>query len=313
MTIPFSGISIVIPAYFSQESLTPLMERLAPVLDDLSTEYEVILVNDGSRDESWTVISELAARYPFLTGVDLMRNYGQHNALLCGIKMARYEVVVTIDDDLQHPPEEIMKLLAKLAQGYDVVYGTPEREQHGFWRDRASQITKIALQGPMGAETARKVSAFRAFRREVSKAFTNYKSPFVSIDVLLTWGTTKFAAVPVRHDIRRTGVSHYTFRKLVTHALNMMTGFSTAPPPVRQHGRLRVYPVRLPGTRLRSGPVSDSGSGHSRFRVPGLRNRHLFRSPALCPRNHRGVSRTHALSHHGTAPEHRTPCHRLSR
>jgi undecaprenyl-phosphate 4-deoxy-4-formamido-L-arabinose transferase len=158
-----------------------------------------------------------------------MRNYGQHNTLLCGIRQARYEVIVTMDDDLQHPPEEIPNLLAKLAEGYDVVYGTPQQEQHGFWRDVASQVTKLALQSTMGAETARNVSAFRAFRTRLRDAFANYQGPFVSIDVLLTWGTTRFAAIPVHHDPRRVGRSNYTFVRLVTHALNMMTGFSTWP------------------------------------------------------------------------------------
>jgi len=119
--------------------------------------------------------------------------------------------------------------LAKLNEGFDVVYGTPLHEQHGLWRDLASQVTKIALQSAMGAETARKVSAFRAFRTPVRQAFANYQSPFLSIDVLMGWGSTRFAATPVRHDPRPAGVSNYTLRKLVTHALNMMTGFSTLP------------------------------------------------------------------------------------
>lgn len=206
-----------------------LVERLEPILKTVAPQHELIMVNDGSIDDSWKVIQQLSERYPWLSGIDLMRNYGQHNALLCGIHAARYEVIVTIDDDLQNPPEEIPKLLSKLSEGYDVVYGTPEKEQHGFWRDRASQITKLALQGPMGAETARNVSAFRAFRKEVCNAFSGYQSPFVSIDVLLTWGTNRFSALPVRHDTRRSGISNYTFGKLVTHALNMMTGFSTVP------------------------------------------------------------------------------------
>jgi len=110
-----------------------------------------------------------------------------------------------------------------------VVYGAPQQEQHGFFRDMASRVTKIALQGAMGAETARHVSAFRVFRTQVRDAFDNYRGPYVSIDVLLTWGTSRFAAIQVRHEPRLVGASNYTFRKLMTHALNMMTGFSTLP------------------------------------------------------------------------------------
>lgn len=222
-------VSVVVPVYNSQHTLAELAQRLEAMLPGVYSAFELILVNDGSRDESWAAIGDLTARFAWVRGINLMRNYGQHNALLCGIRAARHEIIVTIDDDLQNPPEEIPRLLARLGEGFDVVYGTPQRQQHGLWRDLASSVTKLALQGAMGAQTARNVSAFRAFRTQVREAFGHYQSPFVSIDVLLTWGTTRFAAVEVRHDPRLVGRSNYTFRKLVTHALNMMTGFSTWP------------------------------------------------------------------------------------
>lgn len=178
---------------------------------------------------SWDVICELSAIHPWLRGINLMRNYGQHNALLCGIRSAQNEIIVTMDDDLQNPPEEVPKLLKKFDEGYDVVYGTPQKERHGLWRDMASQLTKLVLKSTMGVQVARNVSAFRVFRSDVRSAFADYNGPFVSIDVLLTWGTTRFAAIPVRHDDRREGLSNYTFRKLLTHALNMIAGFSTMP------------------------------------------------------------------------------------
>jgi undecaprenyl-phosphate 4-deoxy-4-formamido-L-arabinose transferase len=205
------------------------MERLEPVVTAHAPAFEVILVNDGSHDHSWDVIHQLAHRYPWVRGISLMRNYGQHNALLCGIRAARHEVIVTLDDDLQNPPEEIPKLLDKLAEGYDVVYGAPAEEQHGLWRDLASRVTKIALQSAVGAQTARHASAFRAFRSEVRGGFTDFQGPFVSIDVLLTWGASRFTAIPVQHDKRSLGTSQYTLRKLIRHAFNMMTGFSVLP------------------------------------------------------------------------------------
>lgn len=223
------SISVVIPVYNSEASLPPLLERLEPVLRERASAYELLLVDDCSRDGSWAVVQDLAARHDWVHGIHLMRNFGQHNALLCGIRAARHGIVVTMDDDLQHPPEEIPRLLEQVERGHDVVYGTPRQEQHGFWRDMASQVTKVALQKAMGADTARKVSAFRAFRVHLREAFDSYQGQYVSIDVLLTWGTTRFTSVPVRHDPRTIGVSNYTFRKLVTHALNMLTGFSTFP------------------------------------------------------------------------------------
>jgi undecaprenyl-phosphate 4-deoxy-4-formamido-L-arabinose transferase len=226
---PLPGISVVVPVYNSEGSLPELIKRLNDILLTASNHFEVLLVNDSSLDRSWDVICHLAQEHDWICGVNLMRNYGQHNALLCGIRMANYEIIVTIDDDLQHPPEEIPKLLNKLGEGYDVVYGTPQQQQHGLWRDLASLVTKMALQSAMGAKIARNVSAFRVFRTGLRDAFANYQSPFVSIDVLLTWGTTRFAAIPVHHAPRLVGKSNYTFRKLITHALNMVTGFSTLP------------------------------------------------------------------------------------
>jgi len=229
ITTPGPSVSVVVPVYNGQESLVELVERLEASLAPLTGRWEVILVNDGSRDQSWPVICQLAADHSRVRGLNLMRNYGQHNALLAGILQARHDVIVTLDDDLQNPPEEVPNLIAKLAEGFDVVYGAPSKEQHGFWRNIASRVTKLTLQTIMGAETARRVSAFRAFRTQVRDAFASYRSPYVSIDVLLTWGTTRFAAVQVQHEPRRTGVSNYTFSKLVIHALNLMTGFSTWP------------------------------------------------------------------------------------
>jgi glycosyltransferase involved in cell wall biosynthesis len=226
------SISVIIPAYRSAESLPPLIEELARVLPTLTGAYEVIIVNDGSPDgeQTWTAIRALAARYAWVQGINMMRNYGQHNALLCGIRSARHDLIVTMDDDLQHPPSEISKLLARLREAdLDVVYGTPEHEQHGLFRDMASQVTKLALQSSMGVDIARQVSAFRVFRTPLREAFASYRSPYVSIDVLLTWGTTRFGAVSTRHDERTIGKSGYTFGKLVRHALNMITGFSTLP------------------------------------------------------------------------------------
>lgn len=229
MNPPLPSVSVVVPAYRSALSLPELVRQLEPVLEGAASEFELIIVDDGSADGTWPVIEDLAQEHPWVKGVRLMRNYGQHNALLCGIRRARYELTITLDDDLQHPPEEIPKLLARLGPETDVVYGTPAVEQHGLWRDVATQVTKFALQSAMGAPIARKAGAFRAFRTQLRDAFATYDAPYVSVDVLLTWATTRFEAVKVRHQPRAMGVSNYTFRKLVVHALNMLTGFSTWP------------------------------------------------------------------------------------
>ena len=223
------SISVIVPVYNSELTLRDLVRRLEPVLRELAGEYELVMVNDGSRDHSWDVIQKLAAENCWVRGINLMRNYGQHNALLCGIRAARCETVVTLDDDLQHAPEDMPKLIAKLEEGFDVVYATPEREPHGLWRGLASKLTKLALQQIMGVKVARNVSAFRALRSRLRAAFGSYQSPFVSLDVLLTWGTTRFAAIIVPHHPRAAGKSNYTLRALILHALTLMTGFSVWP------------------------------------------------------------------------------------
>ena len=223
------SISVVVPVYNSAETVPALIARLDTVLRSVAAEFEVILVDDGSGEETRKAIAVLVDTHPWVRSIALMRNYGQHNALLCGIRAARCEITVTMDDDLQNPPEEIPRLLERIAQGFDVVYGTPAHQQHDPWRVIASQVTRYALQGVLGADTARHVSAFRAFRTYLRDAFADYRSSFVSIDVLLTWGTGKFSAVAVRHDSRAAGISHYTFRMLLRHSMNMMTGFSTVP------------------------------------------------------------------------------------
>jgi len=206
-----------------------LVDRLESVLSSAGPDYEIVLVNDGSSDSSWERIESLVRTRPSVRGIDLMRNFGQHNALLAGIRAARFEIIVTLDDDLQNPPEEMPKLLEALDESHDVVYGTPIRPEHGLGRGIGTWLTKVALQSAMGSDVARKVSPYRAFRRDLRDAFSSYHGSYVSIDVLLAWGTTRFATVPVQHVRRETGRSNYGFRKLAVHALNMATGFSTRP------------------------------------------------------------------------------------
>jgi undecaprenyl-phosphate 4-deoxy-4-formamido-L-arabinose transferase len=206
-----------------------LISRLGGVLPTLFKQFEVILVNDGSRDGSWNTIQALSETHPWVVGINMMRNYGQHNALLCGTRAARYEIVVTMDDDLQHPPEEIHILTEKLAEGFDVVYGSPRKMPHSFYRNLFSRLTKKTLAFVMGVKTVREISAFRAFRTHLRDAFINYQSPGVILDVLLSWGTTRFAQVIVEENPREHGQSNYNFAKLASQVFLILTGFSTLP------------------------------------------------------------------------------------
>jgi len=209
--------------------LEELVDRLQAVLSPLANTFEIILVNDGSGDHSWQVICDLAARHPFVRGLNLMRNYGQHNALLAGIQKAQHEIIVTLDDDLQHPPEEIPKLLAKLSEGYDIVYGKPARRNHSAWRNVSSRVLKTVLRIVLGAEMASHSSAFRAFRSILRRGFEGFTDAQLAIDVLLSWSTARVTHIPVEHHARRVGKPGYTLGKLMLLAFNMLTGYSNLP------------------------------------------------------------------------------------
>jgi len=226
---PSPGVSVVIPCFNSEATLGDLVDQLSAVLPECAEHHEAILVNDGSTDATWEIIGDLSSRYPWVRGINLMRNYGQHNATLCGTRAARYDVTVTLDDDLQNPPSEIPKVLAKLAEGFDLVYATAENKTHSLYRYALSWVMRYAVAVATRQRTVRDVSAFRAFRTVLRDAFTDYRSPQLLIDILLGWGTTKIETIPVRHDLRRKGASNYSFLQLVNAALLLWTGYTTAP------------------------------------------------------------------------------------
>jgi undecaprenyl-phosphate 4-deoxy-4-formamido-L-arabinose transferase len=221
------NLSIVVPVYKGEIFIEPLVARLTQTLPNFAEKYEIILVNDGSPDNSWQLIQRLTREYRWVRGIRMMRNYGQHNATLCGVREACYEVIVTMDQDLQHPPEEIPLLLAKLEEGYDVVYGAPRKLPQSLWRNVMTASIKWTLAKVIGLPSVHNVSAFRAFRTHLREAFVNFQSPSLILDVLLSWGTTRFTSVQV--DIAPAEHSNYSFTMLVRTATLILIGYSTLP------------------------------------------------------------------------------------
>ena len=221
------NLSIVVPVYNGENSIEPLVAELSRTLPAFTEKYEIILVNDGSPDNSWQLIQRLTTEYQWVRGIRMMRNYGQHNATLCGVREACYEIIVTMDQDLQHPPAEIPLLLAKLDEGYDVVYGSPRKLPQGFWRNLMTAAIKWILAKVVGLPAVRNVSAFRAFRTHLRKAFANFQNPSLIIDVLLSWGTTRFTSVEV--NIPPAERTNYNFKMLVRAATLILIGYSTLP------------------------------------------------------------------------------------
>lgn len=224
------NISVVIPCYRSRNTLRPLADALAEALPKIAEQFEVIFVVDGSPDDTYAVAREMEKTYPeFVRAVLLRRNYGQHNAILAGLARAQYDITVTMDDDLQHRPDQLAALLAPLQDPMvDLVYGVAEEEEHGFFRSLASRVVKAGL-SMAGVPSAKDVSAFRAFRTDLRDGFAHVADQYANIDVLLSWTTTMIERVTIQMDEREEGESGYTFSKLVRHAMNMVTGYGTVP------------------------------------------------------------------------------------
>ena len=228
MNLP-PGLSVVVPVYKSGEILDSLAAELERVLPKCAQDYEVILVDDGSGDGTWDVVQRLSAEHPRFRGIRLFRNFGQHNATLCGMRSARFATTLTLDDDLQNPPEEIPKLLAELSNGSDVVFGRPVRQRQPWYHLLSAFVIKSLSSGPLGLPAFRHRSAFRAFRTPLRCAFEGFQGPAVSVDYLLTLATRKFTSVIVAHHPRTRGRTTYSLRRRANEALLAFTFTSTAP------------------------------------------------------------------------------------
>ena len=220
------GVSIVVPTYKSPTTLTELVERTE--LLGLSA-FEIIIVDDGNNDATWEQIGLLSQTKKSVVGLRLGRNFGQHSALIAGVRKAKYSQIVTIDYDLQNPPEEIPNLLAKLVNEVDVVYGVSTQVRQNVWRRFTSRTAKAIFAKVLGFESAISISSFRAFRTQLREGFAGELGPHVSLDALLTWSTSRFSTLEVEHHARRVGKSNYSFTKLVRFMLDTATSYSTRP------------------------------------------------------------------------------------
>lgn len=225
-------ISIVIPCYKSAQSLPELIRQINGIETSSigkDCQIEVIMVVDGSPDDTLQVAIQLAEVNQNLRVLGLTRNFGQHNAIMAGLRSARGEIIVTLDDDLQHRPNEIPNLIAPITKNsFDLVYGVPWVEEHNIARSFASRMIKKMLRAS-GVTHAEFVGAFRAFRATLINGFANVSDSNVNVDVLLSWTTTRVVPVKVHMDHRQLGKSSYNLAKLLRHSLNMITGYGVGP------------------------------------------------------------------------------------
>lgn len=230
--------SVVVPVYNSEETLEELFDRSKLVFEKLGAAFEFVFVEDCGTDHSWDVLKSLKEKHPDqVTAIKLHRNYGQHNATICGFSFARGEVIITIDDDLQHPPEEMLKLISRFEEtNADIVYGVFRKKQHSRLRNISSRSVKstsrLLLKG------TGKGSSFRLIKKEIIGKLLNHTIHFVFIDQLLLWHTNDFEFVEVDHHKRRIKKSGYTAKKLFMLATDLTYFYTNIPLKLMVYGGL---------------------------------------------------------------------------
>lgn len=222
------NVSVVVPVYRGASSIAELFRRLQLAFHATGDEFEVIFVDDRGSAENWSSISALAQQHGQARGIRLSKNFGQHAATLCGISNARGEWIITIDEDLEQPPESVPALLEKARQGHLVVYGVNEKRSHARWRNLTSELGRSAFKFAIPSLN-REYTSFRVIHQSVAKGLERFQSPFTFIDGYISWITNTYATVIVPHDTGAHATSSYSLRKLVAHMINIFVTFSDLP------------------------------------------------------------------------------------
>ena len=223
-------LSVVIPVYNEEENLAELGRRLLSTLNGLPYRYEIIFVDDGSGDRSWEIISQMHQEYPEqVRGLQFIRNFGQHPAIFAGFQETRGDVIVTLDADLQNPPEEIPKLVAKIEEGYDTVGGWREIRQDSYFRRLPSAVINWLMSKVTGVYLHDYGCMLRAYRREVIDSINQCQESTSFIPALANMFARRITEVPVAHAERTKGESKYSLVKLIRLNFDFMTGFSHLP------------------------------------------------------------------------------------
>jgi glycosyltransferase involved in cell wall biosynthesis len=222
-------ISVVVPAYRSRDSLPTLVLKLETVLAKLGQEFEIIIIDDCSPDDTWKILGELKHGRSHFKCVRLLRNSGQHNAILCGFSIAEGNIIITMDDDLQNPPEEIPKLLEAISAGYDLVIGAYDSKKHTSARNLGGKmidgIQRRIFQLPKDFQ----LTSFRAVRKIVVQNVVAMGGVYPYVTCMLFSHASSYVNVPVRHEPRRFGKSNYNLRRSLLLALNLLLNYSSYP------------------------------------------------------------------------------------
>ncbi len=228
--LPAPYISVIIPVFNEEENLRELGERLLSTLTALGRPFEIIFVDDGSTDQSWQLLSRLHQEHPKqVRALQFHRNFGQHQAIFAGFQAARGEIMVTLDADLQNPPEEIPRLVAKIEEGYDTVGGWRENRQDSFLRKLPSLVVNYVMSRVTGVKLRDYGCMLRAYRREVVDSINQCQESSSFIPALANLFSHRVVEIPVGHAERERGKSKYSLLKLLRLNVDFMTGFSNFP------------------------------------------------------------------------------------
>jgi undecaprenyl-phosphate 4-deoxy-4-formamido-L-arabinose transferase len=227
---PLPDVSFIVPVYGGERTVGELTDRLLERARTEGWRAEVLLVCDRPRDGSWAVVQDLVSRHPGeVRGWLLQRNFGQHPATLLGIRMARAPMLVTLDEDLQHSPDDVPALVEASRRVNGIAYGRFAAPRHDPWRNLTSRMARTLLAWYVGPGVASHASAFRAFPARLRDAFATYRGERVAIDVLLSWSGAPFVTVDCPHAPRNEGHSGYTLRKLLVYLSDLLLGYSVLP------------------------------------------------------------------------------------
>jgi len=232
--------SVVVPVHNSEETLEELFSRLSTVFNELGNTFEVIFVEDGGKDNSWNIIKKLKQEFPdLIIAAKLNKNFGQHNATMCGFTFAKGDKIITIDDDLQNPPEEIRKLLNKYQENNsDITYGIYSKKQHNFARNVMSRTVKKSSKVFM--KGSGKGSSFRMIDHKIVKKILDHNISFIFIDEVLQWYTDNISFVEVEHKKRKHNTSGYDSRKLFNLAADLTYYYTNIPLKLMVYGGLII-------------------------------------------------------------------------
>jgi glycosyltransferase involved in cell wall biosynthesis len=225
-----SVVSVVIPVYKSSETLQELVQRLHKVFGSSDRPFELVLVDDASPDDTWSILIRLKLQYSkTLKIARLMKNSGQHSAILCGFSLAEGDVIVTMDDDLQNPPEEIPKLLGAIDAGYDLAIGAYESKQHSAMRNVSGGLIDRVLRSIFGLPRDFQLTSFRAARSCVVHSVKEMGGAYPYVTAMLLSQASRYTNVPLRHDPRKHGVSNYNLKRSASLAANLLLSYSAVP------------------------------------------------------------------------------------